>query len=377
MKLKIILLVLAIFVVSTSLAGCGRATSIRVPDQSIPFLTLVPDNANGESIKKAYLNFWDLKNGKIIKTDKVIYTVAPSTGISEQATYENYNGDRPLYWNGKDCIILPWFFKSETNLYKRIETITEIPITEIPEYKQFRRIFIFGKDVEIVRIPAGNSRGYKYTVKLWDGEKYIEKELNLNYEFQDTNSQPSHPVAIDNDGTNLNILVSGGGYNPQTGMDLFLCTVDIGDWASKWYKISVENDAGLSPGKPPNPSNSISFEGNFYVPSGCCSIAKVDMEERICRRWKKIITSEPSEEDIGYNTSILGSYNDMIIVQFTVLRDMGTKRYISAFKNEERVGMIYLVNGNVDVMDKDGNILSNTTLNENSSIVFPRMNGGM
>jgi hypothetical protein len=368
-------LVLAVFVVSTSLAGCGRATSIRVPAQSIPFIILVPESANNESIKKAYLNFWDLKNGKIIKTDKVIYTVAPSTDIiSEQATYETSNGDRPLYWDGKDCIILPSFFKSVTNLYKRTETISEVP--KIGEGLQNLSRVIFGKDIEIVRIPTGNSRDYKYTVKLWDGEKYIEKELNLNYEFQDTNSQPSYPVAIDNDGTNLNILVSGG-YNPQTGMDLFLCTVDKKDWTSKWYKISVEDDAGIGPSNPPFSSNSIYFDGSFYVPSGCCSIAKVDIEERICKKWKKITTSKPSEEDISYGTSILGSFKDMTIVGFSVTRGGGNRYYICAFKNEENVGMMYLVNGNVNVMDKDGNILSNATLNENSSIIFPKMNGGM
>ncbi len=371
MKSKITLLLLAVFVIGTCLTGCRRI-GIKAPDQSIPFLTLVPDNANGESIKKAILNFWDLKNGKIIKTDKVIYTVIPTTDIkSEQAFYEGSNGDRPLYWDGKDCIIFPWFFKSETNLYNRTETITEIP-----EYKEYKRIFVFGKDVEMVRIPTGDNHNYKYTVKLWDGVKYIEKELNLNYEFQDTNSQPSYPVAIGNDETNLNILISGG-YNSQTGMDLFLCTVDKKDWISKWYKISVENNAGIGPSNPPFSSNSIYFDGSFYLPSGCCGIAKVDIEERICRRWKKIITSKPSEEDIGYSTSILGSFNDTIIVQFTVLKGPGNEHYICVFKNEEGVGMMHLVNGNLDVMDKDGNILSSTTLNENSSIVFPRTNGEM
>ncbi len=375
MKLKIIILILVVFVVSTSLIGCRNTTSIRVPDQSIPFLILVPETVNGENVKKAILNFWDLKNGKIIKTDKVIYTVAPSIDIiSEQASYKNYNGDRPLYWDGKDCIILPSFFKSVTNLYKRTETISEV--LKVGKGLQSLTRVIFGKDVEMVRIPTGDNHDYKYTVKLWDGEKYIEKELNLNYEFQDTNSQPSSPVAIDNDGTNLNILVSGG-YNPQTGMDLFLCTVDIEMWTSKWHKISVEEDTGIGPNKPPNCSNSVYFNGSFYVPSGCCSVAKVDTKELICKKWKKITTSKPSEEDIAYGTSILGSFKDMIIVQFTVLRAIGTKRYISVFKNEERVGMIYLVNGNVNVMDKDGNILSNATLNENSSIIFPRMTGGM
>ena len=275
-----------------------------------------------------------------------------------------------MYWDGKDCIILLSFFKSVTNLYKRTETISEVP--KVGKGLQSLTRVIFGKDVEMVRIPTGNSRDYKYTVKLWDGEKYIEKELNLNYEFQDTNSQPSYPVAIDNDGTNLNILVSGG-YNPQTGMDLFLCTVDIGNWTSKWYKISVENDAGLGPGKPPNPSNSISFEGNFYVPSGCCSIAKIDMEERICRKWKKMVTFKRSEEDIAYGTSILGSYNDILIALH-----YSHEQYILAFKDSgELLGMLHLMGNNVDVLNKNGDILSNATLNENSSIIFPKMTGGM
>jgi len=217
---------------------------------------------------------------------------------------------------------------------------------------------------------------YKYTVKLWDGKKYIKKEISLNYESQGIHSKFVRPVAVGNDDTNLNILFSGA-FNPQTGMDLFLCTVDKKDWTTKWYEISVDEDAGIGPNNPPLSSNSIYFDGSFYVPSGCCSIAKVDIEERICKRWKKITAFKHSEEDIGYGTSILGSFNDMIIVQFTVLRGPGNEHYIYVFKNEEGVEMIYLVNGNVNVMDKDGNILSNAILNENSSIIFPRMTGGM
>jgi len=384
MKSKIILLVLAIFVVSTSLTGCRRATSNRVPDQSIPFLTLVPESVSSESIKKAILNFWDLKNGKIVKTDKVIYTVAPSIDIiSEQASYENYNGDRPLYWDGKDCIILPSFFKSVTNLYKRTETISEVP--KVGKGLQSLTRVIFGKDVEMVRIPTGNSRDYKYTVKLWDGEKYIEKELSLNYN-QDVNS--SYPIAIGNDGDELNILVSGG-YNPQTGMDMFLCTVNKKDWTNKWYKISVEDDARLGPSNPPNCSNSIYFSGNFYVPSSCCSIAaEIDTKKLTCSMWKKALPSKfeikPNEEDLGYTTSILGSSNDMIIVQDAVFRAVlkgsgdEDERYICSFdKNGEVLGAMHLINGKVDVMDKDGNVLSSTTLNKNSSLIFPKMNGGM
>jgi hypothetical protein len=157
MKSKIILLILAVFVVSTSFAGCGETTSIRVADQSIPFLTLVPDKADSENIKKAILNFWDLKNGTITKTDRVIYTVTPTTDIkSEQSRYETFNGDSPLYWDGENCIIVPSFFKSVTNLYRRTETITKVPGSEV----------IFGKDVEMITIPTPNVKDYKCTVKL-------------------------------------------------------------------------------------------------------------------------------------------------------------------------------------------------------------------
>ncbi len=381
MKSKIIILILVVFVISTTLLGCGKTGNIKTPGQSInietpdgsiPFITLVPESVNNENVKKAYLNFWDLKNGKIIQTDKVVYTVTQTTDIkSEQASYERYNGDRPLYWDGKDCIILPSFsfFKIPKQIYKRTETV-DISKEMLNGFLVIDRL-IFGKDVEMKRIATGDERDYKYTVKLWDGEKYVEKELNLNYEFQDTNSQPSYPIAIGNDGTNLNILVSGG-YNPQTGMDLFLCTVDKGNWAIKWNKISVEEDAGLSPGKSSDSTTSVYFDGSFYVPSGCCSIAKVDIEERICSRWKKIVASERSEEDIGYYASILGSFNDMIIAQFIILKGAGNDHYIYAFKNGEKVGMMHLVNGNVEIMDKDGNVLSTTTLNKNSSIVFPK-----
>jgi len=419
MKSKIMLLILIVFIVNTFLIGCRNTTSIRVPDQSIPFLTLAPDNANGEIIKKAILNFWDLRNGRIIKTDKFIYTVIPTTDIkSEQAFYEDPNGDRPLYWDGKDCIILPWFFKSATNLYKRTETISEVP--KVGKGLQNLTRVIFGKDVEMVRIPTGDNHDYKYTVKLWDGEKYIEKELNLNYEFQDTNSQPSYPVAIGNDETNLNILVSGG-YNPQTGMDLFLCTVDKKaeppssemyplkglflctvdkkDWTSKWYKISVENDAGIGPSNPPFSSNSIYFDGSFYLPSGCCGIAKVDIKECTCSVSKELkeilsylkmnVLPAASEEEFARDISIAGSYEDILLLNISISLISGQSEYICAIRNGELLGIIHIggeviKNGsimvkekNVDVMDKTSKIISNSSFDKDVFIVFPRNTGGL
>lgn len=361
MKSKIIPLILAVLVVSTSFAGCREATDIRVPDQSIPFLTLVPDKTGSENIKKAILNFWNLKNGKITKTDQIMYTVTPTTDIkSEQSMYEGYNGDSPLYWDGENCIIVPSFFKSVTNLYRRTETIAKVPGSEV----------IFGKDVEMITIPTPNVKDYRCTVKLWDGANHIEKELYLKYgDFPYKSSSFFYPVAIANNDTNLNILFSGD-YNPKMGIELFLCTVDKDTWASKWSRVTFEGGASASPSNPPLCCNSIYFDGSFYVPSCCRNIAQIDMQDHICRKW-----------ETGYRY-ILGSFKDMIIVgSGACCGEEGSSEgyYMHALRNGEQIGMLRLTNGNtnVDVMDKDGNILSNAILDENTSIIFPKMTGGM
>lgn len=376
MKSKIIILILIVFIVSTSFIGCRNTQSISVPAHSIPFLALVPESANNGNVKKASLNFWNLKNGKIIQTGKVIYTVTKTTDIkSKQAGYEDLNGDRPLYWDGKDCIILPSFFKSAANLYKRTETI------EPP--KGWKNVVaptqvIVGKDVIMVRIPTNNDRDYKYTVKIWNGKEYIKKKLDLNYKPQDTNSQSFYPVAIGNDGSNLYILLVSGYYNLKTGMDMLLCTVNIKNWTSKWDKISVDKDADLSPANPPNPSNSIYFDRSFYVPGGCCGIlSKVDIKKFICSKWNAVMLPQfrPKPNDIAPPyISIVGSFNDMILVQ----DHSGGERYICPFdKNGEVLGAIHFTNGNLETLDKEGNVLSNISMDKNSSLVFPKMNGGM
>ncbi len=53
-KVLLIVVVIATFIavviLATSLAGCGRKTGIKVPDQTIPFLTLVPGTVNGKTL---------------------------------------------------------------------------------------------------------------------------------------------------------------------------------------------------------------------------------------------------------------------------------------------------------------------------------------
>ncbi len=377
-KVLLIVVVIATFIavviLATSLAGCGRKTGIKVPDQTIPFLTLVPGTVNGKNIKKAFLNFWDLKNGKIIKTDKVIYTVTPTADIkSEQAVYESYNDDRPLYWDGKDCIILPWFFKVETSLYKRTETIAKLtkPHTNYP----YGGRIIFGRDVEMIKVESANKSASEYIVKIRSGNRYAQKELNLNFPYK--NSTFFRPVAIGNGEANLNILVSGG-YNPKTGMDLFLCTIDKKNWTIKWHKISVENDADVGPSNPPNSSNSIYLDGSFYLQGYCIIANKVNTKELVCSKWDVVIPSKFTPDTEGAivrdYTSIAGSFNDMIII-----RDAsGKESYICLFdKNGKVLGAMHLINGNVEIMDRNGNVLSSTTFDKNSSLIFPRMNGGI
>jgi hypothetical protein len=367
MKSKIVILILIVLLISSYLTGC-KSTGIKVPDQSIPFLILTTDSKEG--VKKAVLNFWDLKSGKIIKTNNIVYTLIPTTDLkSAQEMYETRNDDKPLYWDGEECLILPWFMKVNKKLYKRTEATGE---TKGPSEWN-----IFGKDVNmLVERPANNPTDNKYTVKLWNGEKYIEKELNLNYKSQDLNSKPIYPVAIGNEERNLNILFCGD-FNPQTGLDLFVCSVDKKDWTHKWTKVSVKEDADIGPSNPPNFLNTVYFDRSFYIPSGCCGIAKVDLDDYTCEKWKDIKPFKPSEEDIAYYTSILGNFKDTLIIRFVIGRVSGGEHYIIAFKEGETIGMIHISNSNLQVMDKNGNVLSNLSLDGNPGFVFPKLNGGM
>lgn len=378
MKRYITVLVLVVFLVSTSLLGCNK-TSIKVPENSIPFFAII---TNSDSNKVAYLSYWNLTNGKITKTDKIVYTVSPFPPPTDKANmavafYGDSFGYGPVYWNGKDVLILPSFFQSSVNLYNHTEILSIVDITGQPDGLG-TPLSMFGKDVEMIRITNEKAGDYRYTVKLWNGKEYIEKELDLNYIFSDTNYKTGYPIAIDNEETKLNILVCGG-YNPRTGMDLFLCTVDKKDWTTKWSKISVNEDAHLSPSNPPLPSNSIYFDGSFYLPAGCCIVgAKVDIDTLICSEWKVKLPPnlfpKASNEEGPILHHYLGSYNDMIIIQKNSVKDC----YIYLInENGEAAGVMHLTyeNGNLETLDKDGNILSKIILGENSSLVFPKPNG--
>lgn len=284
----------------------------------------------------------------------------------------------PLCWDGKDSIILHADFKSITNVYKRTE-LFGLP-KELKDFQIGTRV-ISGKDVEMVRIPTYDKQAYKYTVKLWDGEKYIEKELDL----QNTQLQISYPIAIDNTDSELNVLVSGK-YNPQLGIELFLCTVDKENWTSKWYRVTFEGEASASPGNPPMPNNSsITFGRNFYIPSGCCDCAIININSYICRIDEKVkelkenLMPPPSQDEAGArSTSILGSYDDILIAQFYISAFKGPEQYICALKNgEELLSVMHVKDDSLEVMDKDKKILSNIILDKNSFLVFPNTNGGM
>lgn len=352
-------IVLAVCFVGVFLTGCNKTSRIETPEESIPFLTL----AHGENGSvDAQLGFWDLKKGTVVSTGKTIYSAASdSTATSSTIEYS------PLYWDGRDSIILPENFRISAPQYKNAEVVS-------PE-----GMIVFGDKVEILRIPTSDKQVYTYTAKLWNGEKYTERELDL----QNAELGTAYAIAVDSTDSELCVLVCGG-YNAQTGIELFLCTVDKDSWTSKWSRVTFEGATAVSIGNPPMPFNSVFFDGDFYVPSGCCDSATISTRDLMCRvdnklsEVKKNLMPPVSQDEVSARpTSILGSYNGILVVGYTVPSAKDSEQYICALKNgEELLSTIHIKGTKLEVMDKDGNILSRMTLDPSSSLVFPKVNGG-
>ena len=352
-------IVLAVCLVGALLTGCNKTSRIETPEESIPFLALTHGRAGSVD---AQLSFWDLKNGTVVSTGKTIYSAA-SDSAADSSTSEY----APLYWDGKDSIILRENFIISAPQYEHAEVVS-------PE-----GMMVFGDKIEILRIPTSDKQVYTYTAKLWNGEKYIERELDL----QNAELGTAYPIAVDNTDSELHVLVCGS-FNPQLGIELFLCTVDKGNWTSTWSRVTFTGGAAASPGNPPFPFNSIAFDGDFYIPSGCCNIAVVSTQDLVCRLDSRLaelkgnLLPPPSQNEVSARpTSILGSYDDILVVRYDILAEENPEQYMCALKNgEELLSIMHIQGANVEIMDKQGGTLSKTTLDPGSSLVFPNANGG-
>lgn len=396
--LKFVSIAIATIILTTSLAGCGRGTSIQVPDQSIPFLTLVPDNTNNESVKKALLNFWDLKNGKIISTDKIVYSIAKKENADLLSSSDLVSGYAPLYWDGENHIILSDAAEIQANVYKHTE-VFGLP-KELSNFQYGRgRNVIFGKDVEMVRIATANKNEYKYRIRIWNGNKYIDTKREINFsahQLADKNGKEFHcefPVAISKDGDKLYILVSGP-YSLETGIRLCLCTMNLKNGLNKWVNLYF----GSSPSSPALPTNVISVKDKFYLLGNIAISAKNDenddraartFEKRIEEIEKSLLPAE-SETEIARGEFVIGSYKSIVIVVFIIHDTSGSQSYTCALKDNKLLGVLHRVNGQhvvnshivndggiIEVMDKNGKILSKYSTKTGTQCIFPRTNGGI
>ena len=388
MKSKIIILVLAIFIATSFLAGCGEKTSIKVPDQSIPFLTLTPENVNGKEIKKAYLNFWDLKKGKIIKTDKVVYSITNEDNPNLISSFDFAPGYAPLYWDSTDHIILSDVAKIQANVYRHTETL------KLPEGLncfQYGNCIIFGKDAEIVKITTTDKNECKYEIKVWNGSEYVDtgKEINFSaHRFSDKYGKEFHcnPAAISKYGNNLYILLSGP-YSLQTGIRLCLCTEDLKDGSNKWANLYV----GGSPSAPPCPRDIISVKDKFYLLNNEIISAKKDNKEitefeKCIKKIKEKFLPAESETEVARWECPVGNYNNIVFVSFDISDTVkGNRKYVCAIESGKLLGVLYQMNDNnspdgnctIEVMNEDGKTVAKYSAEKGTQCVFPRTNGGI
>ncbi len=394
-NLKFVSIVIVIIMLTTFFTGCSnKMEGIKMPEQSIPFLII---NSEDNNSADAHLNFWDLKNGKIISTDKIVYSIAKKEDADLLSSSNLASGYAPLYWDGEDHIILSDAAEIQANVYQHTE-VFELP-KELDSFQHGSSV-IFGKDVEMVRIATTNKNEYKYRIKIWNGNKYINTKREINFsahQLADKDGKEFHcefPVAISKDGDKLYILVSGP-YSLETGIRLCLCTMNLKNELSKWVNLYF----GSSPSNPALPTNIISVKDKFYLLSNIAISAKNDendskaartFEKRIEEIKKSLLPAE-SETEIARGEFVIGSYKNIVIVVFGISDAIsGNHGYICALEDNKLLGMLHQWNGqhvvnnhivndsgSIEVMDKNGKILSKYSTKTGTQCIFPRTNGGI
>ncbi len=322
-------------------SGCGRKSSMVVPENSIPFITLI----NNGSGTRAMLNFWNVKNGKITKTEILVYKT-------------NNQFVDPICWDGESCIVLPsGVVLPDKSSYKEAETIN------IPGEPGIHGLI--GKDYEIVKDTTDNGG---YIVKKRNGKT----NSYLDVCSIDTSLLP---VGMTEDPKNLYVLFCGKYDFQKKRIDLQLATVDLSSGKINRSPVDIPKDVVLPPG--PLTYDTVPAGEYFYAPGCCDYLAKIGAKEKSCKKWELNIPENLKSKETAYKYSISGSFkNTFIIVKASANEAPAYDYSVFVFdRNGKFISAMKVSKDSLEVVDEKGNVLSKTTFTEMSRIVFPRTDG--
>ena len=336
-----------------------------ISEDFIPFLVF---KTSSDSEIKAYLNYWDLQNGEIISTGKVVYSIPPAPYL---VPVENWAF--PLSWDGDSYMILPGTAKVIMSVYKRMEKI-DVSVGSSPK--------LFGNNLIMIKLTNKNDGYFHYLIKIWDGEQYVEKEMHFTSVVKGLDGTEYSvadyglPVAVYNDDYNINVLISYSLPAKPSLLEikLLLYTWNINSEKGVWHNISIEEGAGPTPSSPINTNYVLSTDNKFYCQAGWSGLQLVDIKNYSCKleenimRFKKYLFPEaPYGKILVSETFALGLYKDIKII--------GIEDYICAIKNNNIMGILVRTENSIQVMNADKKVISEFLINDGVRLKFPNING--
>ncbi len=337
-----------------------------ISEDSIPFLVF--KTAAGSEIK-AYLNYWDLQNGKIISTGKVVYSIPPAPYL---VPVENWAF--PLSWDGDSYMILPETAKVIMSIYQKMEKI-DVSVGSSPK--------LFGNNLIMIKLTEENDGYFHYLIKIWNGEQYVEKEMHFTSVVKGLDGTKysvtdyGRPVAVYNDGYNINVLISYSLPAKPSLLEikLLLYTWNINSEKGIWHTIFIEEGAGPTPSSPIDTNYVLSIDNKFYCQAGWSGLQLVDiknysckLEESIMKFKKYLFPSAPYGKILVSETFALGLYNDIKIIGIE-------DDYICAIKNNNIIGILVRRENSIQVMDADKKVISEFLIKDSARLKFPNVNG--
>ncbi|BAL80278.1 hypothetical protein [Caldisericum exile] len=337
MTRKTIILFLILLVLFVSTSGCNN--KIEAPSESsIPFLTFSVNQKAG--YVEAYLNYWDIANGKILQTNKVLYIVkaqpnrTDKPGVWDWSMPVHYFGP-PLSWDGESYIYLSSQYHNVKNSFNFKITMFDDPIDSakfasgkvIKDYDLFN--YSQNLQVQMKNVGGINYLKEKYsdfTYRVFDnnGKKLIEKEIKISL-YNDVfhgGVDIGEACLYEKDKNEVKQLLL---YYDSVGMGHFLiCTINLEKGTYEWNEVT-----GLKGCIPYMNQSEVSIiEGKFYVPLCGCYIGVINPDDYTCKLFDqqeifKSLSFYNAPIYCGGYPAIPGEYKDFLILNGTV--DYGEK----------------------------------------------------
>ena len=308
----------------------------KLPKNYVPFLTFSVNKKAWHT--EAYLNYWDIANGKIIMTNKVMYTVSAQPHRTENPKIFDWSlpvhmYGPPLSWDGESYIYLSNYFHKPENIppYLKLKMF-EDPINPAKyvggKEIDYPYIYAHSKDLEVREKNVNPAYLYskakygEFTFSVFDdnGNTLLKKDIKISF-HNDTfhgGVDIGHATLYEKDKKTVKMVriyydTKGKGHFP-------ICTIDLNKGTYHWNEVK-----GIGGCIPLMGRNNISIINNkFYVPFCGSRIGVIDPDNYTC---KFIDTKDIFKSLSFYNATVywsedtpLDEYKNFLILRATVPR---------------------------------------------------------